>query len=205
MGKKSGKNIGQFFLELGVLKRFPRTGWLRAGIENPESIADHSFRTAMIAWAIAEMENSQFAVRSKQFKTAHRKPLTANPDINTVIKMSLLHDIEESRTGDLDMVMKRYHPNGSKKKAYFDILKNSPYESEAHELVQELFAQKTLESKIVKDADKIELFLQAFEYEAGGFREAAKWKHSSKIGLKLKSSKDLIRQIEKQEINWWYP
>ena len=119
--------------------------------------------------------------------------------------MALLHDIEESRTGDLDMVMKRYHPNGSKKKAYFDILKNSPYESEAHELVQELFAQKTLESKIVKDADKIELFLQAFEYEAGGFREAAKWKHSSKIGLKLKSSKDLIRQIEKQEINWWYP
>jgi len=181
--KKSGGNIGQFFLELGVLKRFPRTGWLRAGIENPESIADHSFRTAMIAWALAKFEGA---------------------DSDRVVKMALLHDLEESRTGDLDMVMKRYHSNGKKAKAYSDILKNSPYNSEAHELVDELSLQKTLESKIVKDADKIELFLQAFEYEVGGFKEAAKWKHSSKAGLKLKSSKDLIKQLETQEINWWY-
>ena len=168
----------------------------------------------MIAWAIAELESKlrHAVIRDAGCgnETANRKraegerPQTANPDINKVIKMSLLHDIEESRTGDLDMVMKRYHSNGKKAKAYSDILKNSPYSSEAHELVNELSLQKTLESKIVKDADKIELFLQAFEYEVGGFKEAAKWKHSSKSGLKLKSSKDLIKQIEKQEINWWY-
>ena len=183
MAKKHGKNVAQFFLELGVLKRFPRNGWLRAGIENPESIADHSFRTAMIAWALSEFERA---------------------DSSRAVKMALLHDIEESRTGDLDMVMKRYHLNDKKSKAYSDILKNSPYNREAHELVLELFAQKTLESQIVKDADKIELFLQAFEYEVSGFKEAAKWKHSSRTGLKLKSSKDLIKQLETQEINWWY-
>jgi putative hydrolase of HD superfamily len=39
--------------EWGQLKLLPRTGWLRAGIEHPESVAEHSLRTAMLAWMIA--------------------------------------------------------------------------------------------------------------------------------------------------------
>lgn len=36
-----------FLLEVGGLKRIPRTGWLRT-IKNPESVADHSFRVAIM-------------------------------------------------------------------------------------------------------------------------------------------------------------
>ncbi|WP_367883306.1 HD domain-containing protein [Thermococcus peptonophilus] len=41
--------LGGLFVELGNLKKLKRTGWvLRGGVSNPESIADHSFRTALI-------------------------------------------------------------------------------------------------------------------------------------------------------------
>src|SRR6266540_586829 len=41
--------------ELGQLKMLPRTGWLRAGIEHPESVAEHSLRAAMLAWMLAAL------------------------------------------------------------------------------------------------------------------------------------------------------
>jgi putative hydrolases of HD superfamily len=39
--------------ELGQLKMLPRTGWLRAGIEHPARVAEHSLRAAMLAWMLA--------------------------------------------------------------------------------------------------------------------------------------------------------
>src|SRR6202022_574957 len=37
-----------FLHEIGFLKRLPRTGWLMVGVERPESVAEHSFRAAII-------------------------------------------------------------------------------------------------------------------------------------------------------------
>lgn len=184
MKTKRKQNIVQFFLELGVLKRLPRTGWIRAGIQNPETVASHTYRTALIAWALAKFQNA---------------------DTNKVVKMALLHDLEESRTGDLDMVSKRYHLNNKRAKAFSDILKNSPFAVEGLVLITELNMQKTLEAKIVKDSDMLDLLLQAVEYESAGFTEAKKWKLGAKRALKLKISKSLAKAIEKQELNWWYP
>ncbi len=178
------KNVVQFFIELGVLKRLPRAGWVRVGVQNPETVASHSYRTAMIAWALAKFLNA---------------------DADKVVKMALLHDVEESRTGDLDMVTKKYHLNDKRANAYSDILKNSPFMVEGLVLVAELSSQKTIEAKIVKDADKLDLFLQAFEYMRGGVKEAKKFMQSTKLEIKLNISKQLIREIEKGELNWWYP
>lgn len=177
---KTKKSPAKFFLELGALKRMPRSGWVRAGIQNPENVASHSYRVALIAWVLAKIENV---------------------DSDKVVKMALLHDLEEARTGDLDMVMKRYLGN-KREKAFRDILKNSNFEKEALDLLSE---KNSLESKIVKDSDKIELFLQAHEYEAAGFKETEKWKTAARKCLKLKSSKKLVREIAKQNLTWWYP
>lgn len=193
MKKGAGKKgVVQFFIELGMLKRMPRTGWTRAGIQNPETVASHSYRTAMIAWALAKFESAK--------RTTHHAP----PDVNKVIKMALLHDLEEARTGDLDFVMKNYQMNEKKAKAYSDILKNSPFAAEALSLVAELSQKSSLEAKIVKDADQLDLLLQSIEYESAGFKEAKKWKAGAKKGLKLKESKALAKDIEKSELNWWY-
>ncbi len=74
--------------EVGNLKYLPRTGWMRIGIKLPESVADHSFRTAFIAFALA-ME--------KGFDVACKAAVAA-----------LLHDVHETRTLDLDRVAGRY-------------------------------------------------------------------------------------------------
>ena len=46
------KNITTFITlihTLENLKKTKRTGWIRAGVVNPESVADHSFRMAFLA------------------------------------------------------------------------------------------------------------------------------------------------------------
>ncbi len=49
--------------EWGHLKRLPRTGWLHAGIKYPESVAEHSHRTAMLAWMIAGLAEPSWLFR----------------------------------------------------------------------------------------------------------------------------------------------
>jgi putative hydrolases of HD superfamily len=73
--------------ELGQLRLLPRTGWVRAGVERPESIADHSMRTAMLAWMLAGLEGD-----SQERAAA----------------LALFHDSQETRTSDLDHLAQRY-------------------------------------------------------------------------------------------------
>ena len=65
----------------------PRSGWLRAGIERPESIAEHSLRAAMLAWMLAGLEGA---------------------DPGRAAVLALLHDSQETRTTDLDHVTHHY-------------------------------------------------------------------------------------------------
>jgi 5'-deoxynucleotidase YfbR-like HD superfamily hydrolase len=46
-------DITGFLYEIGLLKRYPRTGWALAGVPAAESVAEHSFRAATIAAVIA--------------------------------------------------------------------------------------------------------------------------------------------------------
>jgi hypothetical protein len=73
--------------EWGALKQIPRTGWTRAGVQQPESVAAHTARTAMLAWIIAGLEG-------------------VNQD--RAATLALFHDSQESRTGDLDHVGRNY-------------------------------------------------------------------------------------------------
>src|SRR5262245_5025299 len=61
------------------LKQLERTGWAKRGIEIPESVADHSFGTAVMALVLAGQ---------------------AGVDQNKSIKMALIHDVAESVVGD---------------------------------------------------------------------------------------------------------
>lgn len=68
------KNILDFFIEIGKLKEKKRRGWVLRSVKNPETIADHTFRMAIMSWLLGE-----------------KKKL----DINKIIKMSLIHDFCE--------------------------------------------------------------------------------------------------------------
>ena len=146
-----------FLSELIRLKALPRTGWLLRGVREVESIADHAFGVAWIAMLLAD----RAVARGMQIS------------VERVLRMALLHDLSEARTGDLPSTIKPYFPGA--------VLKQAD-EQAARDILQPLgeiganyltlwyeYEQRTsLESRIVKAADKLDLLLQAREYEQGG-------------------------------------
>lgn len=47
-----------YLYEMGMLKRAKRAGWWIVGVKDPETIAEHSFRTAVIGAVLAMMEGA---------------------------------------------------------------------------------------------------------------------------------------------------
>lgn len=134
----------KFYSELGKLKRLPRTGWVNRGIPNPESIADHTFRSQIIA--------RDFAVA-----------VGANPE--EICELMLFHDFPEARAGDI--------APSSRMSADEKLSRELDAARQLVELggdpkILDLFKQyadkETSIAKIGNDADKLECVLQAIEY-----------------------------------------
>src|ERR1041385_3926786 len=80
-------NIAKYLYEIGHLKHQKRTGLWRIGVRDPESVAEHSYRTAVIGYILASLEG-------------------ANPERTAVL--CLFHDTAETRIGDMHWITKRY-------------------------------------------------------------------------------------------------
>jgi len=78
-------NLLDFLIVAGRLKTIPRTGWVDSGVGEPESVADHSFRTALAAMILSD---------------------SMGLDTCKVMRMALLHDLAEAETGDITPMMK---------------------------------------------------------------------------------------------------
>jgi len=142
-------------IELGNLKRLPRTGWLLRGIPNPESIADHSYRVALITLFLAD----------------ELKKRGVGVNVERALKIALLHDIGEARITDIPKTAQHYLDKGkAEKKAVMELLLASPMPMEYFKLWREYEEETSLEGKLVKFADRLEMLIQAYEYEKAGFR-----------------------------------
>jgi 5'-deoxynucleotidase YfbR-like HD superfamily hydrolase len=135
--------------EWGQLKRLPRTGWLRAGIAHPESVADHSLRAAMLAWVLAALEGA---------------------DAERAATLALFHDSGESRTTDVDHVGANYLHATSNERIAADQTAALPgfLAAMLRGLVAEYEARESAEAACARDADKLEMLLQALEYRQQG-------------------------------------
>ena len=51
----SSADYAGYIHTIGKLKTNKRTGWVRAGVSLPESIADHMYRMAMMALALPDV------------------------------------------------------------------------------------------------------------------------------------------------------
>lgn len=80
-------NILNFFYEVGMLKRNPRTGWLVAHVKNPESIADHTTRSVFIGYILAFLEDA---------------------DPKEVALICAFHELGEARIGNLHKIQTNY-------------------------------------------------------------------------------------------------
>ncbi len=167
------KELVNFFHEIGKLKSKPRRGWVINDIKNPESIAEHTFRAAIMAWVLSN--------RRKNF------------NIEKVLKIALIHDICEIYAGDTtpyDSIL----PRNKKKRA--ELMKTWPRFSnyEKKKLAKEKYKREkraleklisklplnlkkeikklwldyemglTAEGRFFRQMDRLEDFLQSMEY-----------------------------------------
>jgi putative hydrolase of HD superfamily len=148
--------ILDFFKTAVNLKNIARQGWIdKLSIENPESVADHSYSMAIMGMVISDLENY---------------------DSEKILKMILLHDLAESKIGD-------YTPNQISKenkikienKAYDEIINALPdtIKLQYAQIWEEYQKQESPESKIVHQIDKLEMALQAKMYQKEGSSKEA--------------------------------
>lgn len=107
-----------------------------------ESIAEHSWRIALMAMLIA--------------------PEFPEADVNRVIRMCLIHDLGEAFTGDIPTFWKT-EADTEKEDAVFDRwVQTLPQETreEFSALLTEMNALETVEAKIYKALDKMEAVIQ---------------------------------------------
>jgi putative hydrolase of HD superfamily len=179
------EGLTNFLYEMGLLKRYKRTGWLIAGVDNPESIAEHSFRTAIIGYVLAVMEGADPA------KTA---------------ALCLFHDTQETRIGDVPSVGKGYVVTAPNPEVTTDQVAGFPAAvgQAVRELVDEYEGRRSLEARLAKDADKLECLIQAREYQAQGHEDVPPWIETSAAALQSASARQLAeacKQVPPRQ--WW--
>ncbi|AQK69007.1 uncharacterized protein LOC100281836 precursor [Zea mays] len=145
----SASNAIDFLTLCYRLKTTKRAGWVKRGVQAPESVADHMYRMGVMALVAADL-----------------------PGVNRdrCVKMAIVHDIAEAIVGDItpsDNVPKE-EKNRREKEALdhmCELLGGGSRAQEIRELWMEYEENASLEAKVVKDFDKVEMILQALEYE----------------------------------------
>ena len=179
-------DIAKFLYEMGQLKRVKRLGWWIAGVKDPESVAEHSFRTAVIALILAQLEGA---------------------DREKAVSMSLFHDTAEARTNDAHRIVRRYVDwERVDRKAVGDQSKRLP-DSLAKQFIS-LFSEfeqaVSLEAKVARDADLLECLVQAREYQALGYQDVGDWILNAQAALKTESAKKIAADCLKTEPREWW-
>jgi putative hydrolase of HD superfamily len=173
-----------FLFEMGLLKRFKRTGWSTVGVPLPESVADHSFRVSVIASVLASTEGA---------------------DPERAAFLGLWHDSQETRTTDIPHLTKRYVQAVDNMVVTADQVRPLPTSvaSMIISAVAEYEDGDTAEARCARDADKLECLLQALEYRDQGHANVQSWIDSSITGLATPAAKQLAEEALSQNTLDW--
>jgi putative hydrolases of HD superfamily len=177
------KTLIHFLFEVGMLKKTPRTGYQFLG-SGHESVADHSFRTAIIGYVLSQQE--------------------ATIDLLKTTLMCLFHDLSEARTGDHNYVNKKY-VIVDEDRAIQDLGRDLPFGDRIAALIREFNAADTLEARIARDADQIDLILELKEQEDLGNKYATEWLSYALKRLITANAKRLAQEIlNTDSTDWWF-
>jgi putative hydrolase of HD superfamily len=178
------KKVVNFFFELMVLKRIQRAGLRNVGIAQPDSVAEHVMLTAQIAYLLGKIEKVN----------AERSALIA-----------LFHDNGETRIGDVNFITKLYlEHDKAEEKSFLDQIKGLPGEEEIKALYNEWREQKTKEAIVARDADILELVLQAKSHLDQGNKLLNLWIDYWENELKTSSAKEILKMIRRTSIDEWW-
>ncbi|PLX68403.1 MAG: phosphohydrolase [Denitrovibrio sp.] len=179
---KQNDRVADFFYEIGIIQVMKRSGQDFLG-SGTQSVADHSFRVAMMGYTLAKMSGA---------------------DADKVMKMCMFHDLEESRTGDLNYLQQAYVESDDDK-ALKESVEGLPIEDEVHSIIDEYKAQESAEAKLAKDADVLELLFFLKEQKDKGNHQASNWISGVVKRLQTELAKEIFRSAsEKMYYEWWY-
>ncbi|MFK7987467.1 MAG: HD family hydrolase [Sandaracinaceae bacterium] len=132
---------------LDPLMDLPRTGWRLRGIVPCESLADHSYFVAVTVMLLVD------ALREEGVTVDGEKAL----------RMALVHDAPEAKTGDVPMPQKTPEMDAALENLERQLVARMLPEKPRADW-EEAEAGVSLEARIVKAADKIQMMTKALVY-----------------------------------------
>ncbi|OQC71204.1 MAG: hypothetical protein BWX45_01230 [Deltaproteobacteria bacterium ADurb.Bin002] len=177
------ESIADFLFEVGMLSKTPRSGYQFLG-SGRESVAEHILRTVFIGYALCKL----------------------NPSLNElrVLKMCILHDLPEARTGDMNYVNKKY-VEVNEAKAVRELTEGLFFGGDIRQAIDEFNARETPEAKTARDADQIALILQLKEYGDLGNKYSDEWIRYALQRLATEEGKKLADKIiQTDSSHWWF-
>ena len=175
----------EFLHEIGTLRHIKRS-WIQFLRSDVASISEHMFRMAWIALVIAKHE-----------KTG---------DTAKILKMVMVHDISESRTGDPHYVARQYVKLDDEL-AINDMLDGTALKDEFVSIWKEYEERKSIESKIVKDADNLDVDMELRDYAGRDKQLYTKWRPTRAAVYKrlyTKTAKRLWKEIHASNPHDWH-
>lgn len=176
----------EFLFEIGGIRHIGRMWHRFLGTDFAE-LSDHHFHVAWIALVIAAREEVG--------------------DTAKVLKMALVHDIAESRTGDVDYISRQYVQK-DELQAIEDMLEDTSVRDDLLAVWKEYEKRECIESKIVKDADNLNVDIELREQAAKGNTFPRAMQPGRDVVFKEKlytqTAKDLYQEIAKANPNDWH-
>ncbi|HSH01111.1 MAG TPA: HD domain-containing protein [Anaerolineae bacterium] len=140
----------QMLLHGNQLKRTVRTGWVYSGVPSPENVAAHSYGVCYSLLVLAQLIDEEI-------------------DLGHALALAVIHDLPEGVTSDIPSPAWRMIPGtvkGDLEEVVMDkIVAGQAWAEPLRALWAEMNADETAEAHLVHDADKIDMFLQAYKYE----------------------------------------
>ena len=181
--KSDFERVAHFIYEAGIHSKTHRSGVWFLG-SGTQSVAEHLFRTALIAYSLC-----YFIPKANKEK---------------VLLMSLSHDLGEGRTSDLNYVHQRYG-RLAEAQAVADIAQSIPFGDTFKKLYEEEQERKTIEAKIVRDADQLEWVASLRTEEEKGNKKARRWATLAVKRLATAPGKRLGALLMKTHPDsWWF-
>lgn len=175
-----------FIYEIGTLRYIQRT-WRQFLNADFQNLAEHQFRVIWIALILAEREGVK--------------------NTEKIIKLALVHDIAESRTGDVNYLQRQYVER-LEEKGITDMLKSTSLEEEFMALWKEYEERKSIESRIVKDADNLDVDAELLEQKSRGHSISSSLdsirKHVAATKLYTESAKQIWDALMSSDPHNWH-
>lgn len=144
--KTTTADILGFYNQVAKLKKLIRKGWELHGVPDPESVADHIFGVSLLALLYA-----------KRFDL----------NVETAIIIAIIHEVGETVVGDItpNDGVAREEKSRLEENAACKLLSQVDPDGKLLELWKDFEYKRTKEGRLIKELDKLEMVLQAHNYE----------------------------------------